>query len=1122
MNAGNVSAVFEKDPGIGRILSMATGSPQQIHIKGLAGSSLAFAMAGIRQGGKASHCIVARDKDEAAYLYNDLQTLLGEGKVVFFPESFRRAYDVEEIDNSNVLLRTEALNHISRERAEIVVTYPEAIAEKVVTKEEIKGKTQSLKVGESVDIDFVIDFLIEYGFYREDFVYEPGQFAARGGIIDVFSFSNDLPFRVEFEGDQVSSIRSFDPDTQLSVSKYDHIELIPNIEQKETRETRQNLVEFMKKDTWLWLEDPAQITEKLRKMMDKAQESFANLSGEIKHASPEDLYVSEKEWYRVVHDHTSLVYNEQTAGEVQVTFQCQGQPPFQKNFDKLLENLVELKKKEYQVYIFSDQPRQFERLHEIFDDLLQKKTQPAGTGDIFVPVMPSIHEGFINHTQKIACFTDHQIFERYKRYKLKAQYSSDQAITLKELTSLQPGDYVTHINHGIGQFAGLEKIDNNGKVQEAVKLLYKDGDVIYVSIQSLHRISKYSSKDGKTPTVHKIGGTAWQATKAKTKKKVKELAFDLIQLYAKRRSEQGFAFHPDTYLQHELEASFIYEDTPDQNKATRDVKTDMEKVYPMDRLVCGDVGFGKTEVAIRAAFKAATDGKQVAVLVPTTILALQHFKTFSARLRNFPVTVDYLNRFKSSASKKETLKKLEEGKIDILIGTHAIVGKDVKFKDLGLLIIDEEQKFGVGVKDKLKTLKANVDTLTLTATPIPRTLQFSLLGARDMSVIRTPPPNRYPVVTELRGFHEELIRDAIMNEVGRNGQVFFIHNRVQNIMEVTGMIQRLCPGVTARFAHGQMDGKELEEIMVGFIDGDFDVLVSTSIVESGLDIPNANTIIINEAQNFGLSDLHQMRGRVGRSNKKAYCYLLTPPFHTLTQEARKRLKALVEFSDLGSGIHIAMKDLDIRGAGDLLGAEQSGFINEVGYETYQKILNEALKELKENEFREVFKEELEKEGREWVDDCTIDSDLELLIPELYVDNISERLILYKELDGLTSEEEMEAFAGRLRDRFGPLPQPVIELLDAVRLRKIAQQMGFDKIVMKQGIMIAHFLNNPSSAFYESPLFLDMVKNIQSYGKAELKQKHEKLTVTFRNITSVKQALDILAGLKPKEEIFLSH
>ena len=1081
-----------------------------LQVKGLSGSAGAFVISALQELSAKNVIAILPDKEEAAYFFNDLEVLLPSKNVLFFPASFRRAYQTEDTDNANIMLRTEVLEKIAQNSADIIVTYPSALSEKVVTKEKIAEVTLSLKKGEAVDLDFITDVLIEYDFEREDFVYEPGQFALRGGIVDVFSYSDDLPYRIEFDGDKVYSIRTFNPEDQLSVKELTEAKIIPNIENKRSETLRQSFFEFIGDDTVLLLDEPNQLQSLMQDVMDKAEKEFERLSGVLKRARPEELFLSAHEFEKQSAQFSRIIYgNYNDKADAYIDLHCEPQPVINKNFELLLQAMEVSAGKGNTNYILSDAEKQIERLTAIFEDLerTKNKGQTNTFQQLFVPIKGSLNDGFICSELGVAVFCDHRIFDRYRKFKLKSQFTKDQAITIKELGNLEPGDYITHIDHGIGVFAGLEKTEVNGKIQEAVKLVYKDKDVLYVSIHSLHRIAKYTGKEGTSPSLHKLGGTAWAATKAKTKKRIKELAFDLIKLYAKRKAEKGFAFQSDTYLQHELEASFIYEDTPDQNKATKDVKTDMEKPWPMDRLVCGDVGFGKTEVAIRAAFKAATDGKQVAVLVPTTILALQHYKTFSSRLKDFPVTVDYINRFKTTKAQKETLEKLADGKVDIIIGTHRLAGKDIKFKDLGLLIVDEEQKFGVSVKDKLKTLKANVDSLTLTATPIPRTLQFSLMGARDMSIIRTAPPNRYPIVTELLSFNEEAIRDAVHYELSRNGQVFFIHNRVNDIRDIAGMVQRLVPQARIRVAHGQMGGEELEEVMLEFIEGEFDVLVSTAIVEAGLDVPNANTIIINQAQNFGLSDLHQLRGRVGRSNKKAFCYLITPPLTVLTDEARKRMKAIVEFSELGSGFNISMRDLDIRGAGDLLGGEQSGFINDIGYETYQRILNETIAELKENEFAELFKEENNRPDKTWIDDCVIDTDLEILIPSDYVDNITERLSLYKELDSLSTNTELDEFSEKMRDRFGPLPIQVRELIETMRMRLLAQQIGIEKIILKNQTLILQFTSK--SEYYNSTIFGQVLNYLQTKKQGEMKQKNDKLNIVFKPIKTVYESLVIL-------------
>ena len=1086
----------------------------RVHLRGIAGSAGAFILSSVYKRVNKNHLVVLPDKEEAAYFLNDLENLMGENTVLFYPTSYRKAYDIEETDNANVLLRAEVLNRISKSKKPIViVTYPEALTEKVVTKKHLEQNTFELSRGENLSIDFVNELFLEYGFDRVDYVLEPGQFSIRGGIVDVFSFSNDNPYRIEFFGNEVDSIRSFDTVNQLSIQNFDRITIIPNVQAKLLQESRTSFLEYIAGDTVLWLKDYQLTLDKLDKEFTLAIQAFKKLNGAIKRLPPEELYTTAETFAKQSLECSTIEFGSQfhLPSSLNISYNINPQPSFNKKFELLTQNLNTNSKEGLKNIIFADTLKQVERIHAIFEDI--------GKNIDFTPILLSIHEGFIDRDLKIACYTDHQIFERYHRFKIKSSaFKKNEAITLKEIYGLTPGDFVTHIDHGVGKFAGLEKVEVNGKMQEAIRLVYKDNDMLYVSIHSLHRIAKYTGKEGTEPKLSKLGSNAWSNLKQKTKKKVKEIAFDLIKLYAKRKAQKGFAFSPDTYLQNELEASFIYEDTPDQVKATADVKKDMEKFIPMDRLVCGDVGFGKTEIAIRAAFKAVTDNKQVAVLVPTTILALQHYKTFKERLKDFPCTVDYINRFKSAKQQKETIKKLAEGKIDILIGTHRIVGKDVKFKDLGLLIIDEEQKFGVGVKEKLKLLKENVDTLTLTATPIPRTLQFSLMGARDLSVISTPPPNRYPVQTELHSFNEEVIRDAIVFEVSREGQVFFVHNRVQNIQEIAGMIQRLCPDVKVGIAHGQMEGQKLEEIMLNFIEGYYDVLVSTTIIESGLDISNANTIIINHAQMFGLSDLHQLRGRVGRSNKKAFCYLLAPPVSILTPEARKRLTAIEQFSDLGSGFNIAMRDLDIRGAGNLLGGEQSGFIAEIGFDMYQKILEEAVQELKEEEFKELFAEtESDTFGKSrtpkrFVKDCVVDTDLEILIPDDYVTNITERLNLYKELDNIESDEDLKSFTAQLTDRFGPIPQPALELINTIRLRRIAQETGFEKVILKNNKLIGYFVSDQNSPYYQSDIFTAVLHYVQKHPHTcKMKENiNHKLTLSFERIKSIEEAINTLS------------
>ena len=1056
--------------------------------------------------------IVLNDKEEAAYFLNDIEKLISDQIVFFYPGSYRRPYEIEGTNNANVLLRAEVLNRInSRKKPPIIVTYPEALFERVITRKQLQENTLKISEGDSLGIDFLNETLFEYHFEHVDFVTSPGQFSVRGGIVDVFSFSNDSPYRIEFFDVDVDSIRTFDIETQLTEKKLKQMEIIPNVENKEMLEVRESIFDYIPNNSVLWFKSVEMCGTSLDALFEKAEGAYENLSPEIKHAKPNELFINDATLKEALDKYTviELGTDVQLNPEKEINFGAKPQPSFNKNFDLLTETFQLNTDKNWKNYVLCSSTKQVERFYSIFEDI-GKKIE-------FQPILGGLHEGFEDPQRNLVCYTDHQIFERYQRFKLKTGYDKREAITIKELNSLQYGDYVTHIDHGVGKFGGLQKIENSGKTQEAIKLTYKDGDTLYVSIHSLHKISKFSGKEGATPKVNKLGSPAWQILKKKTKKKVKEIAFDLIQLYAKRKSAKGFAFAPDSYLQHELEASFLFEDTPDQLKATQDVKADMEKLTPMDRLVCGDVGFGKTEVAVRAAFKAATDGKQVAILVPTTILAFQHFKTFTQRLKDFPVTVDYLNRFKSAAKQKETIKNLKEGKVDIVIGTHRLVSKDVEFKDLGLLIIDEEQKFGVAVKDKLKTIKVNVDTLTLTATPIPRTLQFSLMAARDLSVINTPPPNRQPIETQVVGFNEEVLRDSVMYEISRGGQVFFIHNRIENIHEVAGVIQRLVPDAKIAVGHGQMEGKKLEQLMLDFMQGEFDVLVSTTIIESGLDVPNANTIIINSAQNFGLSDLHQMRGRVGRSNKKAFCKLVSPPLSSLTDEARKRLTTLEQFTDLGSGFKIAMRDLEIRGAGDILGGDQTGFINEIGFDAYQKIMAEAVKELKETEFKELYKDSENDSFLDFLDECQLDTDLELMIPDEYVNNIEERLRLYQELDAVKDEEALAAFEVALLDRFGPIPSSVKELFTSMRLRWIGQKLGMEKLVLKMGKMIGYFIANQESEFYQSKQFSNILMYLKDHPReAQMKQRNEKLTLVFEGVNKVDLAIQKLSGMLVKK------
>ncbi len=1077
-----------------------------VQLKGLTGSALSFVISEVFANTEVPFLLILNDKEEAAYHLNDLEQLVGKNEVLFYPGSYRRPYQIEETDNANVLLRAEVLNRInSRKKPAVIVSYPDALFEKVVTRKELDKNTLKIKLGDTLSLDFLNEVLFEYQFKRVDFVTEPGEFSVRGGIVDVFSFSHNEPYRIEFFGDEVDSIRTFDMETQLSTEKVTKISIIPNVENKFLNETRESFLKYISPKTVIFSKNLDFLFGKIDTLFEKADEAFLKLSPDIKHGKPEELFINSSllknqlpNYALVSFGGSDFVQNNDKG----VVFKTKPQPSFNKKFDLLIENLNQNHSNGYINYIFCASEQQAKRFHDIFDEV--------GETVHYKTLVFPLYQGFIDDDLKVACYTDHQIFERYHKFHLKNGYAKKQAITLKELSKLEIGDYVTHIDHGIGKFGGLQKIDVEGKQQEAIKLMYGERDILYVSIHSLHKISKFNGKDGAVPKIYKLGSGAWKKIKEKTKSRVKKIAFDLIKVYAKRRLEKGLQYNPDSYLQHELEASFIYEDTPDQSKATEDIKKDMESQRPMDRLVCGDVGFGKTEVAIRAAFKAVDNGKQVAVLVPTTILAFQHNRTFKERLKEMPVTVDYLNRFRTTKEKRETLEKLEEGKVDIIIGTHQLVNKNVKFKDLGLLIVDEEQKFGVSVKDKLKAIKENVDVLTLTATPIPRTLQFSLMAARDLSVINTPPPNRYPIESRVTRFSEEIIRDAITYEIQRGGQIFFIHNRIENIKEVAGMIQRLVPDAKIGIGHGQMEGKKLETLMLAFMNGEFDVLVSTTIVESGLDVTNANTIFINNANNFGLSDLHQMRGRVGRSNKKAFCYFITPPYDVMTADARKRIQALEQFTELGSGFNIAMKDLEIRGAGDLLGGEQSGFINEIGFDAYQKILTEAIEELKENEFKELY-EEIDGSEKVYVKETQIDSDFELLFPDDYINNVTERLNLYTELNQVKDDEGLQKFENHLVDRFGELPSQADDLLNSVRLKWIANSLGLEKIVMKKGKLIGYFLADQHSPFYQSHVFTKVLQFVQTHtDHCKMKEKQTRtglrLLLVFEGVSSVEKAL----------------
>jgi transcription-repair coupling factor (superfamily II helicase) len=1086
-----------------------TPSNRHIQLKGISGSLDAVIVSAVFKISPQDIIVVLHDKEEAAYFQNDLQNLL-EREILLFPMSYKRPYEFDEIENANVLMRTEVLNRItSKTSPEIIVTYPDALAEKVINKRSLASNTFSVKLKEKLDTVFLEEFLHNYDFEKTDFVYEAGQFAVRGGIIDVFSYSYEFPYRIELFGDEVDSIRTFDPGSQLSVEALEKVNILPNVQSKLTQEERQSFFEFIPDNTVLWLKDYQLTKELIQKSFEKAKESFDKIirsSATQVISSPEKLFDTAAEFGSHSEKFINVEFgNRFNKKAVQVfDFKSSSQPSFNKNFELLTQDLYDHQNQGFRNFITADVPKQTERLKGIFEEI---------NNDVkFEPLDFSLRQGFIDSTLQVVCYTDHQIFERFHRYRAKEKFSKSKAMTLRELQMLQPGDFVTHIDFGIAKFAGLEKKEVNGHEQEAIRLVYKDDDLLYVSIHALHKISKYSGKDGAVPMISKLGSQEWENKKAKAKKRVKDIAKELIELYAKRKSAPGYAYPKDGFLQAELESSFMYEDTPDQARATEDVKKDMEQPHPMDRLVCGDVGFGKTEIAIRAAFKAATEGKQVAVLVPTTILAMQHYRTFSERLSNFPVKVEYISRFKTEKEIKQILQEVKEGEVSILIGTHRVVSKDIEFKQLGLLVIDEEQKFGVKVKDRLKELKVNVDVLTLTATPIPRTLHFSLMGARDLSIISTPPPNRQPVTTELHTFNEVIIRDAISFELRRGGQVFFVHNRVSDIDSMANLIYKLVPESRIGVAHGQMDGDKLEKAMVKFIDGEYDILISTNIIESGLDIPNANTIMINQAHMFGMSDLHQMRGRVGRSNKKAFCYLLTPPTSLLTSDSRKRLAALEEFSELGDGFKVAMRDLDIRGAGNLLGGEQSGFITDLGFDTYHKILDDAIQELKETDFKDLFSEELAEKAKIIVQDCVIETDLEILIPDQYVNNISERLQLYSRLDNIKNEVQLKEFTDEVRDRFGPFPTSVEELVNTVRLRWLGEMLGFEKLTLKNDTLRAYFITGKDK-YFNSEVFGKIISYIQTHPRQfKMKDVAGKAMLLAEKIKTVDTAIELLGHL----------
>ncbi len=1124
-NAVHLVSRYEEHPSVKKIADAVLSPAARLQLTGLTGAQESFAIAGAVERLKKEgffHLIIAEDREAAAYLQNNLGGLLPSKTAHFFPDSFKRPAFFDQLNSANVLQRSETVNKITAKeaRSEVIVTYPEALFEKVVSPDVLSENRIEITKGERVDVDFVIEVLVNYGFERADFVHEPGQFSIRGGIVDLFSFGNELPFRIELFDDEVESIRVFDPLTQLSVQNLSKVSIVPNIQTRFRSDQKVSFLQILPEKTIVWARDFDALLERLQECFERAEKFAVQVSAfdeaELREIFRDRAFLFPQNVIDDVKTMAIVQLKRPLTGDhknyQKIAFSSSPQQSFNRNFELLMTHLKDNTKTGFENFIFSENSKQFDRFRAIFKDLQERLGVIS-----WAAVSSSLSEGFIDLDLKIACLTDHQIFQRFHQYKLRQGFSKEQSLNVRLLRELTPGDFVTHIDHGVGKFSGLQKIEIGGNVQESVRLIYKNNDILYVSIHSLHKISKFVGKDGEEPTLNKLGSDAWKQLKARTKKKIKDIAAELIKLYAKRRYASGHAFPPDGYLQNELEASFIYEDTPDQVKSTADVKSDMEKPYPMDRLICGDVGFGKTEVAIRAAFKAVTDGKQVAILCPTTILALQHNKTFSERLSEFGCDVDYVNRFRSAKEKKEIFEKCKAGKIDVLIGTHAILSKELEFKDLGLLIIDEEQKFGVAAKEKLRTFKVNVDTLTLTATPIPRTLQFSLMAARDLSVIRTPPPNRQPIHTEVRQFNEELIKDAIYYEINRGGQVFFVYNRVKKLPEMMLMLQKLCPDIDIKMAHGQMDDDGLEKVLIDFIDKKFDVLCCTNIIETGLDVSNANTIIIFDAHQYGLSDLHQLRGRVGRSNTKAFCYLFAPPLSMLTTEAKKRLRTVEEFSDLGSGFQIAMRDLDIRGAGNLLGGEQSGFIADIGFEAYQKILDEAIQELKATDFKDLFKEELAERG-DYVRDVVIETDVEMLIPETYVSNGQERLSLYTELDALTTEAEIDAYRLRLIDRFGKLPRQVESLFEALRLRWACKKLGFERLIYKGGKLRLYFLSDPQSSYFETALFQKIMAFVAKNGRLmglSAKQTVRELILAqddVRSLKAVKSTMEQLLGL----------
>ena len=1100
-----------------------------VFLQGLRASSAPLLFSALAQkGGKPCLLVILNDQEEAAYFYHDMVQTIGDSDVLYFPSAYRRAAKYGQKDDASEILRTEVLSRLTTIVPDaptlVIVTSADALAEKVVSKSSLEDKSIQLQTGETLDREELQNLLLELGFNRVDYVYEPGQFALRGSILDVFSFSSEYPYRLDFFGDDIDSIRQFSVDTQLSTDKKDSVVIVPDMDKVEGAQV--SLMDFLPADTVMAVRDLLLTADRMTTVANEVAdneslaarmrmaEASANTNVEM---TPTPSLLTAQDFLRKTTDFRVVEFGNKPTGvaSATITFDTTPQPLFHKNFDLVSKTLTDYMLQGYKLYILTDNIKQGDRLSDIFAE--------RGENIQFTTIGKTLHEGFADGLLKCCFFTDHQIFDRYHKYNLRSERARNGkvALTLKELQEFQIGDYVVHMDHGVGKFGGLVRVPQGGGYQEKIKIIYKNDDVVFVSIHALHKVSKYKGKEGEEPHINKLGTGAWENLKERTKGKIKDIARDLIKLYAKRLEEKGFAYSPDSYLQNELEASFMYEDTPDQLKATQDVKMDMESSRPMDRLICGDVGFGKTEVAIRAAFKAVADNKQVAVLVPTTILAFQHYQTFRDRLKEFPCRVEYLSRARSAAQVTAILEDLKNGKIDIVIGTHKLIGKQVKFKDLGLLIIDEEQKFGVSVKERLKQLRANVDVLTMTATPIPRTLQVSLMGARDLSVIQTPPPNRYPIQTELHVFSPDIIREAVNYEMSRNGQLFIVSNRISSLPDLAAVVQREVPDARVAIGHGQMDPDELEKILTGFINYDYDVLVATSIIENGIDIPNANTIIVNQAQNFGLSDLHQMRGRVGRSNRKAFCYLLAPPLAALSDESRRRLQAIESFSELGSGIQLALQDLDIRGAGNLLGAEQSGFIADLGYETYQKILKEAVRELKNDEFQDLFKEQSAEQGSgatpvdasRFVDECTVETDLDLCFPDSFVPDGSERILLYRELDSMERESDIKRFQERLQDRFGKIPQQALELIRLVTLRRIGRELGIERIFLKAGRLSLFFVSNPDSPYYESNAFGAILAYAgQNPMTCRLREEGTKRSLLITDVPDVERAIGILNAI----------